>query len=75
MPVVPTKEMFKKAYSGWYAMSARSVNDMEIIRRIAAAVKEEKSPNPIWYKKIIRSRDRMVVKNRLVKILGSDNKI
>lgn len=43
MPVVTTKEMFKKAY-GNYAVGAFNVNNMEIIQGITEAAKEENSP-------------------------------
>lgn len=44
MPLVTTKEMFKKAYEGKYAVGAFNVNNMEIIQGIVDAAKEEKSP-------------------------------
>ncbi len=44
MPLVTTKEMFKKAYEGNYAIGAFNVNNMEIIQGIVDAAKEEKSP-------------------------------
>lgn len=44
MPLVTTKEMFKKAYEGNYAVGAFNVNNMEIIQGIVDAAKEEKSP-------------------------------
>ena len=44
MPLVSTKEMFKKAYSEGYAIGAFNVNNMEIIQGITEAAKEEKSP-------------------------------
>ncbi len=44
MPIVTTKEMFKKAYEGGYAIGAFNVNNMEIIQGITEAAKEEKSP-------------------------------
>jgi fructose-bisphosphate aldolase, class II len=44
MPLVTTKEMFKKAYEGRYAVGAFNVNNMEIIQGIVDAAKEEKSP-------------------------------
>ena len=34
MPMVNTKEMFKKAYEGGYAIGAFNVNNMEIIQGI-----------------------------------------
>ena len=42
MPLVSTKEMFKKAYTGGYAIGAFNVNDMEILQGIVDAAKEEK---------------------------------
>ncbi len=44
MPLVTTKEMFKKAYDGGYAIGAFNVNNMEIIQGIVDAAKEEESP-------------------------------
>ncbi len=44
MPLVTTKEMFKKAYEGGYAIGAFNVNNMEIIQGITEAAKEENSP-------------------------------
>ena len=32
MPLVTTKEMFKKAYDGGYAIGAFNVNNMEIVQ-------------------------------------------
>ncbi len=44
MPLVSTKEMFKKAYAGGYAIGAFNVNNMEIVQGITEAAKEEKAP-------------------------------
>ncbi len=44
MPLVNTKEMFKKAYEGGYAIGAFNVNNMEIIQAITEAAKLENSP-------------------------------
>lgn len=44
MPLVTTKEMFKKAYEGQYAIGAFNVNNMEIIQGIVEAAKEESAP-------------------------------
>ena len=44
MALVTTKEMFKKAYEGGYAIGAFNVNNMEIIQAIADAAGEAKSP-------------------------------
>jgi fructose-bisphosphate aldolase class II len=44
MGLVTTKEMFKKAYEGGYAIGAFNVNNMEIIQGITEAAMEEKAP-------------------------------
>ena len=44
MPLVTSKEMFKKAYEGQYAVGAFNVNNMEIIQGIVEAAKEEQAP-------------------------------
>ncbi|MGP2526467.1 class II fructose-1,6-bisphosphate aldolase [Acidaminococcus sp. LBK-2] len=44
MPFVTTKEMFKKAYEGHYAVGAFNVNNMEIVQGIVEAAQEEQSP-------------------------------
>ena len=44
MPLVTSTEMFKKAYSGGYAIGAFNVNNMEIIQGITEACKEEHAP-------------------------------
>ena len=44
MPLVNTKEMFKKAYEGGYAVGAFNVNNMEIVQGITEACQELKAP-------------------------------
>ena len=44
MPLVTSKEMFKKAYEGGYAIGAFNVNNMEIIQGITEACKEVNAP-------------------------------
>ena len=44
MPLVNTKEMFKNAYDGGYAIGAFNVNNMEIMQGIVEACKELNSP-------------------------------
>ena len=44
MPLVTSKEMFKKAYEGGYAIGAFNVNNMEIIQGITEAASEVNSP-------------------------------
>ncbi|TDT60900.1 class II fructose-1,6-bisphosphate aldolase [Fonticella tunisiensis] len=68
MPLVTSKELFKKAYEGGYAIGGFNVNNMEIIQGIVDAAKEEKSPvilqvsagarkyaNPIYLKKLVEA--------------------
>ena len=44
MPLVTSKEMFKKAYEGGYAIGAFNVNNMEIVQGITEAAREVKAP-------------------------------
>lgn len=44
MALVTTKEMFKKAYEGNYAIGAFNINNMEIIQGVVNAAKAKKSP-------------------------------
>ena len=44
MPIVNSREMFKKAYEGGYAVGAFNVNNMEIIQGITEAAKDENAP-------------------------------
>ena len=44
MALVTTKEMFKKAYEGHYAIGAFNINNMEIIQAVVNAAKAKNSP-------------------------------
>lgn len=44
MPLVTSKDMFKKAYEGGYAIGAFNVNNMEIVQGITEAAKEVNAP-------------------------------
>ncbi|NLA54456.1 MAG: class II fructose-1,6-bisphosphate aldolase [Clostridiales bacterium] len=44
MPLVNTKEMFRRAYEGGYAIGAFNVNNMEIIQGIMEGVAAENAP-------------------------------
>lgn len=44
MPLVTTKEMFKKAYEGGYAIGAFNVNNMELVQGIIEAGMENRAP-------------------------------
>jgi fructose-bisphosphate aldolase, class II len=68
MSLITSKDIFKKAYDGGYAIGAFNVNNMEIIQGIVEAAKEEKSAlilqvsagarkyaNPIYLRKLIEA--------------------
>ncbi len=44
MPLVNTKEMFKKAYDGGYAIGAFNINNMEIVQGVIDACKKNNAP-------------------------------
>ena len=44
MSLVTTKEMFKKAYEGKYAIGAFNVDNMDIMKAVLDAAEEKKSP-------------------------------
>ncbi len=44
MPLVNTRDMFKKAYEGGYAIGAFNVNNMEIIQGIVEGAQEQNAP-------------------------------
>lgn len=44
MALVTTKDMFKKAYEGGYAIGAFNINDMEIIQGVVNGAKAQNSP-------------------------------
>ncbi|MCR1897586.1 class II fructose-1,6-bisphosphate aldolase [Irregularibacter muris] len=68
MALVTSKEMFRKAYEGNYAIGAFNVNNMEIIQGIVSAAQIEKAPlilqvsagarkyaNPIYLRKLVEA--------------------
>ena len=68
MALVTSKEMFKKAYEGRYAVGAFNVNNMQIIQGIVEAAKQENAPlilqvsagarkyaNPIYLRKLVEA--------------------
>jgi len=55
MPKVPTRELYKEAYKGGYAIGAFNVNNMEIIQGIVEAAQEEKAPLILQISKGARS--------------------
>lgn len=68
MPLVTSKQMFKDAYEGGYAIGAFNVNNMEIVQGITEAAKELRAPlilqvskgarsyaNPIYLRKLVEA--------------------
>ena len=68
MPLMNSREIFKNAYEGKYAIGAFNVNNMEIIQGIVAAAKKEESAvilqvsagarkyaNPIYLRKLVEA--------------------
>jgi len=68
MALVTSKDMFRKAYEGSYAVGAFNVNNMEIIQGIVDAAKQENAPlilqvsagarkyaNPIYLRKLVEA--------------------
>ena len=66
MALVTTKEMFRRAYDGGYAIGAFNFNNMETVQAIAEACREENSPvilqvsqdvreNHAYYRKLIEA--------------------
>lgn len=68
MALVNSREMFRKAYEGGYAVGAFNVNNMEIIQGIVSAAREENAPlilqvsagarkyaSPIYLKKLVEA--------------------
>ena len=71
MPLVTTKEMFKKAYDGGYAIGAFNVNNMEIVQGIADAAIELNSPIIL---QVSAGARKYAKHNYLVKLVEADRK-
>ena len=74
MPMVNTKEMFKKAYEGGYAIGAFNVNNMEIIQGITEGAKMENAPLILQVSKGARDGIRNMVRHKIVDVLGCNGK-
>ncbi len=72
MPLVTTKEMFKKAYDGGYAIGAFNVNNMEIIQGITEAAKEENAPLILQVSKGARNYAKPIYLTKLVEAAIED---
>ncbi|TYP49787.1 class II fructose-1,6-bisphosphate aldolase [Thermosediminibacter litoriperuensis] len=72
MPLVTSREMFKKAYEGGYAIGAFNVNNMEIIQGIVEAAREEKAPLILQVSAGARKYARPVYLKKLVEAAAED---
>ncbi len=72
MALVTSKEMFKKAYDGGYAIGAFNVNNMEIIQGITEAAIEKRAPLILQVSKGARSYAKHVYLMKLIEAAIAD---
>ena len=72
MAIVTTKEMFKKAYDGGYAIGAFNVNNMEIIQGITEAAIEQHAPLILQVSKGARAYAKHVYLMKLIEAAIED---
>ena len=72
MAIVTSKEMFKKAYEGGYAIGAFNVNNMEIIQGITEAAIEKRAPLILQVSKGARSYAKHVYLMKLIEAAIAD---
>ncbi len=72
MAIVTTKEMFRKAYNGGYAIGAFNVNNMEIIQGITEAAIDLKAPLILQVSKGARSYAKHVYLMKLIEAAVAD---
>ena len=72
MPLVTSKEMFKKAYDGGYAIGAFNVNNMEIIQGITEAAIEQHAPLILQVSKGARAYAKHVYLMKLIEAAIQD---
>ena len=72
MAIVTTKEMFRKAYDGGYAVGAFNVNNMEIIQGITEAAIEKKAPLILQVSKGARAYAKHVYLMKLIEAAIAD---
>ena len=72
MALVTSKEMFKKAYDGGYAIGAFNVNNMEIIQGITEAAIEKRAPLILQVSKGARAYAKHVYLMNLIKAAIED---
>ena len=74
MSLVTSKEMFRKAYDGGYAIGAFNVNNMEIVQGITEAAAELRAPLILQVSKGARAAIKEMVAHKIVDVLGCDGK-
>ncbi len=72
MGIVTSKEMFRKAYEGGYAIGAFNVNNMEIIQGITEAAIEERAPLILQVSKGARAYAKHVYLMKLIEAAVAD---
>ena len=72
MAIVTSKEMFRKAYDGGYAVGAFNVNNMEIIQGICDAAIEQRAPLILQVSKGARSYAKHVYLKKLIEAAVED---
>ena len=72
MALVTSKEMFKKAYEGGYAIGAFNVNNMEIIQGITEAAIEKRAPLILQVSKGARAYAKHVYLMKLIEAAIAD---
>ena len=72
MPLVGTKEMFKKAYEGGFAIGAFNINNMEIIQGITEAAIEKRAPLILQVSKGARAYAKHVYLMKLIEAAIED---
>ena len=72
MPLVTTKEMFRKAYEGGYAIGAFNVNNMEIVQGITEAAQLEQAPVILQVSSGARKYDKHIYLTKLVEAAVAD---
>ena len=72
MAIVTSKEMFKKAYDGGYAIGAFNVNNMEIIQGITEAAIEKRAPLILQVSKGARAYAKHVYLMKLIEAAIAD---
>ena len=72
MAIVTSKEMFKKAYDGGYAIGAFNVNNMEIIQGITEAAIDQRAPLILQVSKGARNYAKHVYLMKLIEAAVAD---